>query len=106
MRLGFFSNFYTEPGIKLTSVQLHLYWGTLIQDALLADNLFLASEFGIGGTKSPRFECLRRHLEGQHRQVHEGEGSLRSGAGREGRHDRLGKPSGAASVRPSTLFSI
>ena len=25
-----------QPGIKLTSVQLHFFWGTLIQDALLA----------------------------------------------------------------------
>ena len=71
----------------------------LYETELPRPTLFLTAEFGIAGTKSPRFECLRRHLEGHHRQVHQGEGSLGTGAGREGRHDRLGKPSGASSVR-------
>ena len=36
-QLGFFLTPMPRPGIELTSVQLHLFWGTLIHDALLAE---------------------------------------------------------------------
>ena len=35
--LGFFPTPMSQPGIELTSVQLHLFWGPLIQDGLPAE---------------------------------------------------------------------